>query len=57
MNMNFKMAFDKLGVPEDQRMTIFRYGERLVLPLYCKSWSSTLTNVSGAAWWNRRHES
>ena len=28
MNMNFKGAFDKLGVPESQRETIFRYGEQ-----------------------------
>ena len=27
MNMNFNGAFDKLGVPEDQRETIFRYGK------------------------------
>eukprot|EP00953_Heterococcus_sp_UTEX-ZZ885_P022977 12661-Heterococcus_DN1.PRE.1 len=27
MNMNFKGAFDKLGVPEDQRETVFRYDD------------------------------
>jgi glutaminyl-tRNA synthetase len=27
MNMNFKGAFDKLGVPEYQRETVFRYGK------------------------------
>ena len=26
MNMNFRLAFDKLGVPDKDRRTIFRYG-------------------------------
>lgn len=28
MHMNFHLAFEKEGVPEDKRETIFRYGER-----------------------------
>ena len=27
MHMNFHLAFEKEGVPEDQRETVFRYGE------------------------------
>lgn len=27
MHMNFHLAFEKEGVPEDKRETIFRYGE------------------------------
>lgn len=26
MHMNFKLAFEKLGVPPEQRETFFRYG-------------------------------
>ena len=28
MHMNFHLAFEKEGVPEDQRETVFRYGKR-----------------------------
>ena len=27
MNMNFRLAFEKLGVPEENRRTIFRYDD------------------------------
>ena len=27
MNMNFYLAFEKLGIPEDKRETIFRYDD------------------------------
>jgi tRNA synthetases class I (E and Q), catalytic domain len=34
MNMNFRLAFDKLGVPEKDRRTIFRYGTCRVRTAY-----------------------
>lgn len=36
MYMNFKLAFDKLGVPEDKRETIFRLGMFACLLVLCR---------------------
>lgn len=40
MHMNFHLAFDKEGVPEDKRETVFRYGEQALF----------VTPTEGARW-------
>jgi tRNA synthetases class I (E and Q), catalytic domain len=42
MNMNFRLAFDKLGVPDKDRRTIFRYGTCVRVVVLRLVWITTV---------------